>query len=310
MEGIMIGESRVVHRRLHMVVVLGALVVALQSRGATASVAAPTIDDSGLPDPLGQGLVVRVSDDVPEGETIRGWVEARGREVLERRRIALGSTDLIRVAVRGSTYDYRIKLQVRRNGRNLPEQPDPVICACGSEEMLVQVGAAIDAAAEQLAVAAAAERAAKQSAAAASEHDVVRVATPETEATVADEDTARGTAQMRRADGRDERFVRSDRYRPTAVGVAGLAVLSTGAALLAGGIGMTASERSSEERLSQGGLALVGIGSTTVLTGMTMMLVDVVRCRRVPDRCRGHRGEAGARRSAGRWSRPALAGRP
>jgi hypothetical protein len=127
----------------------------------------PVRDADERPDPLGRGLVVRVADDVPDTELIHQWIEQRGRDVLGERRATLEARDLIRVAVRGAPYDYRITLQVRRRGKDLPEQPEPLICECGSEEMLARVGEAIDVAADRLTVVAAQERRAEDSVASA-----------------------------------------------------------------------------------------------------------------------------------------------
>lgn len=141
-------------------VVLGAaLLVTPQWLPNAMAAPSPVRDIDERPDPLGRGLVVRVADDVPDAELIHQWIEQRGHDVLGERRATLEARDLIRVAVRGAPYDYRITLQVRRRGKDLPDQPEPLSCECGSEEMLVWVGKEIDLAADRLTVVAAQERA-------------------------------------------------------------------------------------------------------------------------------------------------------
>jgi hypothetical protein len=288
----MLEGTKRMRSRWGVAVVSAALLASLSAHAGVVATASPAPGDE-LRDPLGRGLVVRVSEDVPEGETIRGWIEQRGHEVLGERLEALEAKDLIRVAVRGGPYDYRITLQVRRGGSNLPEQPAPLICECSSEEMLARVGEAIDAAADRLVVAAAVERAAEAK-------EAERVAA-ERAAAQRHAVAAAGEPDERRGAG----AARPDRYRSSPLGVAGIAVLSAGAASLVGGIGVTAAG-APHGGPPPGGLAMVGIGSTAFVSGMTMLIVDVVRCRRTPGRCVGPwRGAV-----AGRGSGPSIARRP
>jgi hypothetical protein len=278
-------------------VLVAALLIAPQARANVMAAPQPVLEAAERTDPLGRGLVVRVADEVPDAEVIHKWIEQRGHEVLGERRALLEVRDLIRVAVRGGPYDYRITLQVRRDGRDLPDQPDPVICECGSDEMLVRIGEAIDVAADRLVVAAAQERRAEEMKRKGTER---QAAQRRAELAAIELEDGRAHVSSRRRGGD---AARSHRYRSTPLGVAGIALLSTGAALLVGGIGITAAD-GSNERGSPGGLAMIGIGSTSWLTGMTMLVVDIARCRRDPSKCDAPRGMARRSAVAARERRP------
>lgn len=258
---------------------------------AEATSAEATSTEAAALDPLGQGLVVKVADSLPEHELVRGWIEDRGYAALGRSGRALVGSDLIRVAVKGGPFDYRISLQVRRNGNDLAEQPEPLVCACGSDEMLKLVGQAIGAAAEQLAVAVEAEREAERAAVAARSEAECRQR----------EDEAVSAAVKAANEQR--------RYRPTALGAGGLVSLGLGAGLFAGGLGLTEQVPGSAALWSGGAKAMVGIGSVALLGGLTMLVVDVARCKRGSDRCRRVRAGKAAWLRGAAWAGAMRGGR-
>lgn len=98
-----------------------------------------------------QGLRIWIGPTVPDGEQIRRWVEERAEEVLERRGAPLGPEDMIHLTVLGEPYAYQVHVALVRGKRLLAEHSEVVICECGTDEMLVQVGEAIEAGAQMLA---------------------------------------------------------------------------------------------------------------------------------------------------------------
>lgn len=273
-------SSAPLRRVLPMLLAVGML---LPATGQAASSPPPPEPHAEQADPLGQGLVVRVDDAVPEGESIRHWVEQRGYEELGRRGRALSERDLIRVAVRGGPFDYQISLQVRRHGQDLPKQPEPLVCECGSDEMLDRVGEAIGVAAEQLELAAVAEREAERATVAAQAEAECKEQTQEamTAVTQAEEEPRR--------------------YRPTPLGGIGLVGLGLGTGLFVGGVSLATAARDSEP-WGRGAKAMVGIGSAMLLGGLTMLVIDVARCERGSAKCeRWGKGRA-ARAGWSRWA--------
>lgn len=220
------------------------------------------------------GVEVKVDPAASDAETTRGWVESRAAAVLAGLERPLDEGSLVRIVVRGGAFDYRIKLVLLRNGSWLaPEhQPQEIVCACGSKEMLEQVAAAIEAGARTLSEAVEHER----------------------EAAAKAEAAAREEEELRRQEA--ERAAAAEQqpapYKPSALGRAGIGVLGAGGVLTISGVvmalqppqvvhGWGAHER---DWLSPGAAA-IGIGATAMVAGLTVLIVDVVRCRRDRARC-------------------------
>lgn len=249
-------------RSRRMVVVLGLwLVPALVPTEGLAAPAKgsppPTTAGEGITLQNVPGLMVWVEPTVPEGERIGGWVEERGAQVLQQHRPSLEPEDLIRVAVRGGPYDYQIHFALLRNKRLLPDQPEVLVCECGSDEMLTRVGEAIGAGAQRLTDAAEAERA------------------------VAEQEAAeRAAAAEREGDGKDRRGIGG-------LGWVGIGVAVLGGGALAAGIPLALREvelRGEPGTLSSYSTRPVGVGlaiggSVALAAGVTLVVVDVVRRR-------------------------------
>ena len=106
------------------------------SRAAAALVVALTVGAAGLrpasvhaaaafpvdADP-GTALEVEVDPQMLQGQAHRGWVEARAREVLERRPGAVEAGDRIVVKLAGTSRDYHVEVRVLRGG----EPPRPAV---------------------------------------------------------------------------------------------------------------------------------------------------------------------------------------
>lgn len=208
-------------------------------------------------------LAVWIEETVPEGERVRGWVEDRAARVLNEHQ-PLEPQDLIRVGVRGGPYDYRIFIALVRDKRLLPGQPPMLVCECGSTEMLERVGEAIAAGAERLAQVARAERAAKAAAEAA---DAERKPAPPPPPVEADE--------------------RRRRLGP--LGYVGIGATTLGVGFFAAGIPLlvrpvqTRGEPGGiiEHRLTRPpGVGLSVAGGLTLATGVSLLVLDLVRHRK------------------------------
>lgn len=230
-------------------------------------------------------LEVRVDSMTSDAEATRGWIEDRAAKVFEALERPLDEGSMIRIHVRGGVFDYRIMVVLLRNGSALAteHQPSEIECACGSEEMLEQVAAAVEAAERTLGEAAERER--KEAAARAEAERRHR------------EEPSRSEAEQ--AGGKQRA-----RYRPSVLGRAGIGVLGAGAIATLGGIIMAT--RSPQHVATLGymerdwlapGAAFVGIGTSMVATGVTLVIVDAVRCRRDRSRC-GARGDVGSTHGA------------
>ncbi len=236
-----------------------------------------------------EGIEVKVEESFTNAETTRSWIEERAARTLEQLEPGIAEGDLIRILVRGGAFDYRISLELWRQGQALAaeHQPSEIACACGSDEMLEVVAKAIEAGARGLDEAAKRER----------------------------EETAerqRREDERQEAERKQQDAQRTAGYRPSRVGRAGIGITSVGGlAVLTGGLiagqGTQPVEgRSSLERhWSSPGYAVIGTGVAVVTAGVTMLVVDIVRCRRNPMRCgvpataRGIRDEYWASRPNG-----------
>lgn len=250
------------------------------------AVAAPskTVVAAGDDDAASSGvpnLLVWVEPGVPDGERVGGWVEERGAVVLREHQPALEDEDLVRVAVRGGPYDYRIHIALLRGKRLLKEQLDVIVCECSSDEMLERVGEAIGEGARRLTDAAGEER-----------------STPPPPPPESKPEKAKPATR------------KEDRQRLRPMGYAGIGVGVLGAGALVGGIMLAL--RPDEIRQEPGasstryttrppGVAL-GIGGSLALSaGITLIVVDVVLHRKprmavVPAMGRGQAGLSIVRR--------------
>lgn len=216
-----------------------------------------------------EGVEIVVDPEVLDAEMTRVWIEERATKVIGELEHPLEEEDLIRVVVRGAPFDYRISLELRRHGRALAaeHQPAEIMCDCGSDEMLDRIGEGIEAGARTLAEVAGQERAAAAAAA------------------------AREEAERRRQEAEREALVQAS-YRPTTLGRAGIGVLGSGVVVMTSGVVMAVQPRRevSEQQIvrrewSSSGYAVIGIGTAAVVGGLTVLIVDIVRCRREPSRC-------------------------
>lgn len=223
------------------------------------------------------GVEVKVEDSFTDVETTRRWVEERAARALEELEPKLAAEDLVRIVVKGGAFEYRVSLVLLRRGKPLAaeQQPSEIACACSSDEMLETVATAIEAGARTLAEAAKREREEEEAAAAAAERQRQ------------EDERKRQEDERKRQDAARTARYRSSSLGRAGVGIAGVGglVVITGAIVSAQGKQSMSNSYSLARDYSSSGYALIGVGSGVVTGGLTMLIIDVVRCRRSPNRC-------------------------
>ena len=190
-------------------------------------------------------LEVRVEPVTLDAELDRARVEERAHAVLERQaaRLEPGERIVVDLAVDGS--GYRVLVRAFRNGAPLAEQPAPFDHHGSSDALLIRVEARIEGAIHRL--------------------------------VAAREPTLRKSEQG--AEGQsDEPKRRRFRLRIPGALAAGL-----GASMVAGGALMTsgtAQPPGNDLLLRPPGFVLMGAGAALLVTGVSLLVVDGVRCRR------------------------------
>lgn len=222
------------------------------------------------------GVEVTVDSSVTNSATTRSWVEERAARALGALEHPLTPGDLIRIDVGGGPFDYRIAFTLLRQGVALSanDQPEEIACACGSDEMLETVAKSIEAGARTLAEATKRER---EEAAAAAERQR------------REEELQRQEAERKRQEAE-----RTAGYRPSKLGRGGIGLIGVGGlVVITGGIiaaqgaqpASSAYAYSFRRDYSSPGRAVIGVGAAVVTAGITMLVVDAVRCRRSSNRC-------------------------
>lgn len=254
---------------------LGAVVVGLGLGLASAEAWAWARDGVGAPPPPPApvaGVEVLVADSISDADTIRGWVEERAAIVLDRLERRLERGEVIRIDVRGRAFAYAITVVLVRNGQVLDgeQQPPPFACECGSQELLERIGEAVEAGAKVLGEVAEREREEAEAEAERQRQEELRR-----------QEAERAAAEQRRA-----------RYQPSRLGRAGIGVLGVGGVVTLSGIIMAVQSpqevsmrQVSHRDWAPPGYAVIGIGATAMATGIAVLIVDVVRCRKHRERC-------------------------
>jgi len=213
------------------------------------------------------GVEVTVEASFTNGATVLGWIEERAARTLEALEPKLADGDRIRIIVRGGAYDYRISLELLRRGTVLPaaHQPSEIACACSSDEMLDTVAKGIEAAVRTLDELAKQERAEAEAAA---------------ERRRREEEQRRQEAERKRQEAE-----RAAGYRPSKLGRTGIGIFGLGGlVVVTGGIIAARPPQTQNDRGSLG-YGVLATGVAAAVSGLTVLLVDVVRCRRNPSRC-------------------------
>lgn len=221
------------------------------------------------------GVEVTVDSSVTNSATTRTWVEERAARALGALEPPLTPGDLIRIDVGGGPFDYRIALMLLRQGVALSaeDQPEEIACACGSDEMLETVAKAIEAGAHTLAEATKRER---------------------EEAAAAEQQRREEELQRKEAERKRQEVERTAGYRPSKLGRGGIGLIGVGVlVVITGGIIAAQGTQpvsgayaySLRRDYSSPGRAVIGAGAAVVTAGITMLVVDRVRCQRSPNRC-------------------------
>lgn len=192
---------------------------------------------------------VRVEPVTLDAELDRARVEERAHAVLERQtaRLEPGERIVVDLAVDGS--GYRVIVRAFRNGSPLAEQPAPFDHHGSSDALLLRVEARIEGAIHRLAAA--------------------------------------REPTLRKSDEAQARADETSKRRRFRLRIPGALATGLGASMLAGGALMTSygvqpprSDLRAPSDLRPHGVVLMGTGAALLVTGVSLLVVDGVRCRK------------------------------
>lgn len=229
---------------------------------APADAAAAPVEPAALP----AALEVRVEPATLDSELDRVRVEQRGRAVLDRRAVGLEPGERIVVDLAGEAGGYRVIVRAFRHGVPVAHEPASFEHDGTIDELLDRAAVAIDDAADRL----------------IAERERVALA-------------ARPPAPMTRkqaqddAEGGERPVAEPTPRRRFRLRIPGAVAAGLGASMMAGGTILTARGQQppgdsllTPEDLLPPGAALLGAGAAFLATGVTLLVIDAVRCRRHP----------------------------
>lgn len=255
--------------------------------GPLPSIRAAQAEQRREPVEASETLEFRAADGLADPSFHRKLVLRRAASALEGR-APLDSRDRIVVNLDGGPLDYHLTVVALRDGGELPEQVALLDCGCSTTEMLAKVDGLVAEAATKLEAAAEQER---EQLAAQLE------AQQEQERQAAAEEQARLDLEAERA------ALAAKPYRPERLGLYGAVGTGLGGGLLITGAALTGvGDNHSAPNLRQPGTALLGAGAVILSVGLTMLVTDVLRCRKDRVRCGGRKGAF-----ARRWGHPGSA---
>ncbi|MEX1362340.1 MAG: hypothetical protein AB1Z98_04395 [Nannocystaceae bacterium] len=227
-------------------------------------------------------LEVEVVPEMFQREAHRGWVLEHGRLVLDRRD-PLPEGDRLVMKLGGMVGEYEIRVRVYRHGGADPTWSTQTPCECTRDQLFTMIEQSVDRAVDHIE----AEVRAEQEAA----------------ARAAEEQAEREQAERERAEAEERERKRlaalaAEPYRPKPLGFSGIVATGVGAGVLATGIALAARGEGRPTNndpvrpadLRPPGYALLGVGLGVLTAGVSMLLVDVVRCRKDRVQC-GLRGK-------------------
>ena len=203
-------------------------------------------------------LRVTVAPAIDDATLLPGWIGERNSRVGEQVPSFEGHEQWIEVEISGETYDYRVLVRPMRDGAPLEPASTVARCECNSEKLLELVDERIAVAIEQL------------------------QAAPSKEEATEPEPTTAPTPPP------------PERRRISGLGIGGIVVAGLGVSAIGGGAVMAAvgprpvSDATSVERSWRfPGLITLGMGSAALAAGVSMLVVDVIQCRKPdpPSRC-------------------------
>jgi hypothetical protein len=235
-------------------------------------VAAPTM----APSSTGP-LRVTVAPAIGDASLIPGWIAERNPGLAEKVPSREGHEQWIEVDISGDTYDYRVRVKAMRNGAEVEPAAELVACDCNNEKLFELVDEHIAKAVERLEPVAPQEPGPTNPAERG----------PDSTTTLPDSTTT----------------PEGERRRISALGIGGIATGGLGFGGLVGGTVMVLLKPQpvrGRESLARNydvpGIAALAVGGTVLAAGMTMLVVDIIQCRKpdAPPRC--YRGESRDRR--------------
>ena len=220
-------------------------------------------------------LRVTVASEIVDADLIPGWIAERNSRINEQVPSFEEHEQWIAVDVAGATYDYRITVIPMRDGVAVGAKPPPAACACNSEKLLMLIDEQIARAVEQL-----------QTAPIEPEPEIAPI-----EPLVESETTSEPEPPPSPP----------DRRRISGLGITGAIATSLGASAVVGGVVMMAMKSDvlpdailTERYLRYPGGITLAAGGAVLAAGVTMLVVDVIQCRKsdAPHRCERRNGKS------------------
>lgn len=249
------------------------VLLALACPGAHAGMLAP--EDAAASSARAEDDILRVSvaPEIVDASLIPGWIDQRNQRLEEQVPRLEGHQQWIAVNVAGGTYDYRVTVTPMRDGVAVGFVPPPATCACTSEKLLALVDEQIARAIEQLQTAPLQEQEQEPT-------TVPPPVAPPIEAQSTSEPPPSSPAPKRR--------------RISGLGAAGAVATGLGASAVVGGIVMTGLGRANltdaidaERNWRFPGVVTLAVGGAVLATGVSMLVADIIQCRKAdtPRRC-------------------------
>lgn len=258
-------------RRLVALLVGGALLLAAAPAQASPG-AAPAEQASAPARAPSSVLRVQVAPAVADAELIPGWIAERNPRLAEEVPALAGHEQWIEIVLAGETYDYRVIVTAMRDGAVVGPSAELVRCECTSEQLLARLDDEIARAVDRL-----------------------QAPPPEPEPTPA----PRATAPTPTTPTPSERLD-PPRRAISGLGTVGIVATALGVAGVASGAAMMALHPKPPRGSTAldgawgwpGELTLVTSG-TVLVAGVSMLVADVVQCRKAsaPRRCHARRRE-------------------
>lgn len=240
------------------------LLLALAS--APAGALAPTSPPANATAPAAQAkrLRVKVAPAIVDANVIPGWIADRNPRLDEQVPTLAGHEQWIAVEINGDTYDYRVVVNAMRDGAPVGPAAEVARCECNTEKLLDLVDERIAAAVERL------------------RSTPLEEPPPEPQAEPEPEPVTTPSAPP------------PERRPISGLGIGGIATAVASAGLLGGGIAMVVAEPknvpdfySRERTWKPPGIAALAVGGAALAAGVSMLVVDVIQCRKAdaPTRC-------------------------
>lgn len=95
-------------------------------------------------------LRITVDPHIEDAATIPSWVAERSGDAVERLAQPPGHERWVEIEIGGETYAYRFTVTAMRDGEPVVGRPEPIVCECTSEELLVRLDGEVRRAVEEL----------------------------------------------------------------------------------------------------------------------------------------------------------------